>query len=482
MGRANEAHPPAYFDEHSDEEDNIADVCEPSSEPDPVLCAVLVGDARRIAALLELGCSWKGRTWRRRGALHLAARCGSVATVRVLLGSGCSAVGAPDLYGHSSLHLAARAGHLAVARVLVADPNSGGGLGHVVNRFVDGPLHLAVCNGHCDVAACLLTAGASAVATNKRGDSSLQLALAPRNSPSAMSRLVLDGVLRDADGDATVLTRALVQMAWAGQAHAAAVLVGAGARHGVGVDDDCASAMEAAVHGSNATGLVMTLVVMGASCGPFPPLAPPFDRADAPLNVLARRGRAEDLPAATVLLASGADVKYRDAVSEYQQLPPLENAATLGRRCAGQETCRAWRECQLGGRPPTADGAALGGPPRAPTDLPCAARGRRGCLGCGRGWQDTLTSGGVGVGVGTASVRPRASAGVARGRGRDACYVQGRVCWRRRLAEADALHPFSSSGVSYRFRSPLFCRSLRVRTRHVVHDMLVRGGGARLVV
>jgi len=330
VGRANEAHPPAYFDEHSDEEDNIADVCEPSSEPDPVLCAVLVGDARRIAALLELGCSWKGRTWRRRGALHLAARCGSVATVRVLLGSGCSAVGAPDLYGHSSLHLAARAGHLAVARVLVADPNSGGGLGHVVNRFVDGPLHLAVCNGHCDVAACLLTAGASAVATNKRGDSSLQLALAPRNSPSAMSRLVLDGVLRDADGDATVLTRALVQMAWAGQAHAAAVLVGAGARHGVGVDDDCASAMEAAVHGSNATGLVMTLVVMGASCGPFPPLAPPFDRADAPLNVLARRGRAEDLPAATVLLASGADVKYRDAVSEYQQLPPLEKCCNAG--------------------------------------------------------------------------------------------------------------------------------------------------------
>jgi len=331
VDRAILENPPAYFDERTDDEANIADVAEPSSEPDPVLCGALIGDASRVAALLALGCSWKGRTWRRRGAMHLAARCGSVAMIRVLMANGCDADVAGDLYGHTSLHLAARAGHLAAAQVL-ADADRC--LVDAVNRFGDGPLHLAVRHGHCDVAAFLLSCGASAVATNKVGDSSLELAAGPCMLPSAMSRVVVDGVLREAEADAAVLTRALVQAAWAGKTDVGLVLLHAGARHDVAVDQDFASAMEAAVFGLDPTGFVLTLLLAGAHCGPFPPLAPPYERVDAPLNALARRGRTEDLPAMTVLLAAGADVNYRDATQVGQHFTPLENAAALGRSVA----------------------------------------------------------------------------------------------------------------------------------------------------
>jgi len=178
--------------------------------------------------------------------MHLAARCGSVAMIRVLMANGCSADVAGDLYGHTSLHLAARAGHLAAAQVL-ADADRG--LVDAVHRFGDGPLHLAVRKCHCDVAAFLMSCGASTVATKKFDDSSLEPAAGPCMLPSAMSRVVVDSVLREAEADAAVLTRALVHAAWAGNTDVGLVLLHAGARNYVAVDQDFASAMEAAVFG-----------------------------------------------------------------------------------------------------------------------------------------------------------------------------------------------------------------------------------------
>jgi len=320
---------PGYFDELTDEEKEFADVLEPSSMPDPVLGAARDGDATRVAALLAQGCSRGGQSWRRRGAMHLAARRGSVGTVATLMGYGCNANAGGDIYGHTPLHLAARAGHLPVVRVLV---DADVALLGVSNLFGDEPLHVAVRNGQTGVTSFLLARGASALRANNHAESTMTLA-GPVSS--AMGRTDAKRVMGDAHTSGSVLAHALVQATWYGRGDWVRALLHAGARQDVAVVEEEDSAMEAGMFGLDPTRIVVTLVLVGGcSVRPSPPLPLPDDRADAPLNALARRGREKDLAAMIILLTAGADANYRDKVPLRHLFTPLENAAFVGRNAA----------------------------------------------------------------------------------------------------------------------------------------------------
>jgi len=336
--------PPSDFEARADEEDDVADASEPSSVPDPVLQAALRGEPARIVGLLALGCSRKGRTWRHRGALHLAARRGSAATVRVLMQAGCGTDngvgGGADRYGHTPLHLAARGGHVLAATelLLLRAGEADKVLLDAANRFGDTPLHMAVRNGHFGMATFLLRRGASAVVRNRYGESAHALAAVGPCAASTMCGILMRAVIREARGDSSVLTHALVQAAYAGNSTTTIRLVAAGARQDVTVAAAAGmSAMEAAANGRDPTATVVALVLAGGSGGAFPPTLPPThsafaERRDAPLNVLARRGRHQDLPAMTVLLgAAGTDVNFRDFSGHGpSDRTPLQNAATGG--------------------------------------------------------------------------------------------------------------------------------------------------------
>jgi len=291
---------PGYFDELTDEEKEFADASESSSMPDPVLGAARDGDATRVTALLALGCRRGGRTWRRRGAMHLAARRGSVGSVATLMCYGCHTNACGDIYSHTPLNLAARAGHLPVVRVLV---DTDVALLGVTNLFGDGQLHVAARNGQTGVSSFLLARGASAVRANNHAESPMTLA-GPISS--AMGRTVAKRVMGDAHSSGSVLAHALVQATWSGRVDWVRALPHAGARHDVAVVEEQASAMEAGVFGSDPTRIVVTLVLVGGcSFGPFPPLPLPDDRADAPLNALARRGRCGGNPLSGVTRPPG---------------------------------------------------------------------------------------------------------------------------------------------------------------------------------
>jgi len=320
---------PGYSDELTDEEEKFTNVSEQSSMPDPVLGAARDGDATRVAALLALRCSRGGRTWRRREAMHLVARRGSVGTVATSMGYECHANAGGDIYGHTLLHLAARAGHLPVVRVL-ADADVA--LLGVTTLFGGGPLHMAVRSCQTGVTSFLLARGASTVRANNHAESPVTLA-GPISS--GMGRTVAKRVMGDAHTSGSVLAHALVHATWYGRVDWVRALLHAGAQHDVAVVEEEASATKAGVFGSDPTRIVVTLVfVGGCSVGPFPPLPLPDDRADAPLNALARRGRDKDLSAMIILLAAGAAANYRDKVPLRHPFTPLENAAFVGRNAA----------------------------------------------------------------------------------------------------------------------------------------------------
>jgi len=334
-----ENNPPSDFAARADEEEDVAEASEPSSVPDPVLQAALRGESARIVGLLALGCSHKGRTWRRRRALHLAARRGSAATVHVLMQAGCGTDngvgGGADRYGHTPLHLAARGGYvLAATELLLHAGEADKVLVDAANRFGDTPLHMAVRNEHCGMATFMLRRGASAVVRNRQGVSAHALAAVGPCAASTMCGIVMRAVIREARGDSSVLTHALVQAAYAGNSTTAVRLVAAGALQDVGVAAAVGMcAMEAAANGCDPTATVVALVPTGGSGGAFPPAPSPHaERRDAPLNVLDRCGRHQDLPAMTVLLgAAGTDVNFRvSSFGGVVQMTPLENAATAG--------------------------------------------------------------------------------------------------------------------------------------------------------
>ena len=129
----------------------------------PILAAASSGDAATTAAAIAAaGDGWREEhTWRSRSSMHMAARCGSVETIDVLLAAGCRADGGGgQLWESTPLHLSARAGHLpAVMRLAEADAE----LIALPNRDEHAPLTMAVRNQRVDVAAFLLSRGETAL-------------------------------------------------------------------------------------------------------------------------------------------------------------------------------------------------------------------------------------------------------------------------------------------------------------------------------
>jgi len=75
--------------------DESVDASERMAPLTPVLAAAYSGDATATAAAIAAADDgWREeRTWRFRSSMHMAARCGSVETIDVLLAAGCRADG-----------------------------------------------------------------------------------------------------------------------------------------------------------------------------------------------------------------------------------------------------------------------------------------------------------------------------------------------------------------------------------------------------
>ena len=296
------------LDQLTDEES--VDGSEPLSPLSPVLAAASRGDAQgTAAAIAAAGPGWReDRTWRFRTSMHMAARCGSVRTMEVLMASGCRADGGSgDLWESTPLQLAARAGHMAAVRWL-ADADAD--LVTSSNRDGETALTMAVRNGRVDVSAFLLSRGANACESNDNGECALTLA---GSVTSAICRTVLAGALCQGATNPDRLAYMLILTARAGRADVTERLLEEGAPHDVALDlPDDKGAMEAAVTGKNPSAVVPVLIAGGCSVG----LLPPADAASgrAALDVLCLRGRNQDMPAISALLAAGADVNHRNSL------------------------------------------------------------------------------------------------------------------------------------------------------------------------
>jgi len=90
------------------DDDEAADASERMAPLTPVLAAAHSGDAAATAAAIAAAGDGlpEEHTWRFRSPMHMAARCGSVGTIDVLLASGCPADGGRgDLWENTPLHL-----------------------------------------------------------------------------------------------------------------------------------------------------------------------------------------------------------------------------------------------------------------------------------------------------------------------------------------------------------------------------------------
>jgi len=300
---------PSDLDAMSDD-DEAGDASEPMAPLTPVLAAAHRGDAAATAAAIAAaGDDWREEhTWRFRSPMHVAARCGSVETIDVLLASGCRADGGGgDLWDNTPLLLSARAGHLpAVMRLADADPE----LIDEPNQDGDTPLTKAVRNQRVDVAAFLLSRGASATLSADGAKCALILA-GPLTS--VMCRTVLEGALRDVGADVAERTCMLVVTADAGSADVVGRLLEVGARHDVALPGyPFMGAMEAAILGRNPSAVIPVLIGGGCTVGALP--RRDGSSARAALDVLCFRGRDQDVPALSALLRAGADVDYRNDV------------------------------------------------------------------------------------------------------------------------------------------------------------------------
>ena len=104
--------------------------------------------------------------------LHLAARWGHAAAVRLLVSAGAK-VQASDDTGASPLHLAAQHGHAEAARDLLA----AGAKHSCRNNEGERPLHMAAAAGFPALVALLCEAGAEAEAADNAGSTALHAAV-----------------------------------------------------------------------------------------------------------------------------------------------------------------------------------------------------------------------------------------------------------------------------------------------------------------
>jgi len=162
----------------TDDEDHSTDTLNALLSLLALLVAAQGGQAELIPHLVGDGGhdgDPKAVSWRDRNAMHMAARFGSLPTVRALRAAGMAATCQDrDIFGNTSLHLAARAGHLGVVRLLA---ECDGSMATATNRFEDTPQHSAVRHDETAVAVSLIeSTTCEPCARNEAGDRPLLMA------------------------------------------------------------------------------------------------------------------------------------------------------------------------------------------------------------------------------------------------------------------------------------------------------------------
>jgi ankyrin repeat protein len=146
----------------------------PSEEPD-ILTAVTQHDAAAVQKLVKAGADVNAARGDGLTGLHAAAMAGDETIAQTLIVAGANVGAATVLIGSTPLHLAAKHGQAAVIRLLVksgGDPNRRDTLGVT-------PLMLAAASGNADAVTALVDAGADANAKESaRGETALMFAAA----------------------------------------------------------------------------------------------------------------------------------------------------------------------------------------------------------------------------------------------------------------------------------------------------------------
>ena len=175
-----------------------------------IWAAALAGDTVALQAAIDSGTDPNSRRSDGYAAIHLAAKQGQLASVKVLLANGASIEERDHKHAHTAVHKAAWASRPEVLAFLLAagaDPNP---------RDTDGdmvPLHWATDRR---IAKLLLTAGANPDAADIYGETPLHTA-ASRKHAEVVAALLAGGAnpnLKNADGQ----TPLHIAAAWSDQA------------------------------------------------------------------------------------------------------------------------------------------------------------------------------------------------------------------------------------------------------------------------
>ena len=131
----------------------------PAGAPDPVLDAARKGDLKALKALIAKGADVNNALGDGMTALHFAAERNDADAVALLIKAGARLDAGTRIGHHTPLHVAAKAGSAAVVRVLLTS-----GSGAMVNGRTSNtgstPLHLAAQGGNAEVVTLLVEHGA----------------------------------------------------------------------------------------------------------------------------------------------------------------------------------------------------------------------------------------------------------------------------------------------------------------------------------
>jgi len=293
----------------TDDEDHSADKVNALLPLPALLVAAQGGQAELIPHLVGVGGhngDLKAVSWRDRNAMHMAARCGSLPTVRALRAAGMAATCHDrDIFGNTALHLAARAGHLGVVRLLA---ECHGCMVRATNRFGDTPLHSAVRHDETAVAVFLIeSTTCEPCARNGAGDRPLLMA-GPLETE--MGRGFVDALRRRAASRGLgTLTRATVEAALAGRADVVSELI----KDREALPQTCIrggakSLMRAAIVGANPPAVVRVLVAHSACTGPCQVSAGLWSLPLVQAAMLDTAVNAHGAEVISVLVGAGADV------------------------------------------------------------------------------------------------------------------------------------------------------------------------------